>query len=90
MAYVILCKEPNVDQYVLPDGRDDFASAQQLMSSRAEEFVDELCVVAIENGEEPGGQTIARDESGSIIRVLNENGGELLRMELVAVEISNG
>ena len=87
MAYVILCVEPNIGPYVLADGGADFTTTQQLMNARAEEYLDDAAVSAVEVGDEPGGLTIKRDESGSMLRIVNENDAEVLRMEMVAVEI---
>lgn len=54
MAYVIVCKEPEVDAYVLGDGHEDFNGAMQIMQARAEEYIDEQTEMAVESGEVPG------------------------------------
>ena len=95
MAYVVLCNEPGVDSYVLPTG-GSLARAQEIMRSAAEEFLDEAAVSAIEVGDEPGGLVIDVNESGTITTVYNMNSelpkeqSVVLRMELTAVELSDG
>lgn len=69
MAYVIVCKEPDVDAYVLPDGHEAFEGAKQLMQFRGEEFVDEMVTTDAENEVEVGELEINMSEDGSCLTV---------------------
>ena len=67
MAYVIVCKEPDLDAYVLSDGHESFEGAKQLMQSRAEEYIDEQTELAVEADEVPG--ELCMDVSESAISI---------------------
>lgn len=89
MAYVIVCKEPDIDAYVLPDGAESFDGAKQLMQSRAEEYIDEQTEVAVEADEVPG--ELCMDVSESAISIYPVVDGkrrpDVMTMNLQAVTI---
>ena len=89
MAYVIVCKEPDVDAYILPDGASELIAARQLMQARAEEYVDEQTEAAVEMGTEVGELCIDATEMSILIYpvVDGKRRPEVMAMNLQAVTI---
>lgn len=71
MAYVVLCKEPEVEElaYVLPNASTDAAAVMLLMQSRAEEFIDEAVSLDAEDGEPIGEYTITSNAEALTVSV---------------------